>query len=132
MSGITGDFAALDGLIRQYGDAANAVTRALVVAAPKIQAQARANYASNKGPDGAAWPRNKDGTAPSLARPAAAVTFTASGDSIVGEAEEVLAYHQEGNDRLPRRPVFPDGAIPLAWQALIADALRAQLGDTQP
>ena len=129
-SGITGDFAALDAMIAKYDSAATALARALTVAAPKIQAAARANYASNRGPDGVKWPANKDGSMPSLARPASGVTFTADGNSIVGQAEDVLKYHQEGGGRLPRRPVFPDaGRLPLAWQAFIAEALRAQLGD---
>lgn len=133
MSGITGDFAQLDAIIAKYGAMGSAVTRALVVAAPKIQAQARANYASNKGPDGAPWAKNKDGTYPSLNRPAAGVTFTASGNSILGAAEDVLKYHQEGNDRLPRRPVFPDeGTIPDPWMVIINAALLDELGDTQP
>ena len=128
MSGITGDFAQLDAIIAKYGAMGNPVTRALTVAVPKIQAQARANYAANKGPDGAPWARNKDGTYPSLNRPAAGVTFTASGNSIVGSAEDVLQYHQDGNDRLPRRPVFPEpGTIPDPWMVLIEAALREEL-----
>ena len=130
-SGITGDgLEELEDMIARYDAAGTAVTRALRAAAPKIQAQCRTGYAENRGPDGVKWKPNKDGTYPSLSRPAALVTFTGEGDSIVGEGEDVLKYHQEGNEKLPRRPVFPEqGTIPASWEPIIEDALRVELGD---
>lgn len=128
MSGITGDFGELDAVIAQMAGLQKVTERAAQTAAPKIQALCRSLYASQKGPDGTPWKPNKDGSFPSLARPAANVTFTASGSSIVGEAEEVLAYHQRGNEKLPKRPVFPEpGTIPANWLPILDAALREEL-----
>ena len=127
-SGIKGDFAELARLVRFLGTVGEAPARALAQAAPKIQAKARAGYAAQKGPDGARWKRNKDGTYPSLARPAALITFEAEGTSLVGRGEDVLKYHQEGNEKLPKRPVFPEpGTIPANWQPILDAALREEL-----
>lgn len=129
-SGITGDFAELHELAARFGSAGGAPERALAAAAPKIQKLARANYAAQQGPDGTPWKRNKDGTYPSLARPAALVTFEAEGATLVGRGEDVLQYHQEGNEKLPRRPVFPErGTMPATWTAIIEGELRAELGE---
>ncbi|MFS8070778.1 MAG: hypothetical protein ACMG6S_30800 [Byssovorax sp.] len=129
-SGITGDLAELTRLVRFLETVGEAPARALAKAAPKIQAKARAGYAAQKGPDGARWKRNKDGTYPSLQRPAALVTFEAEGTTLVGRGEDVLQYHQEGNERLPRRAVFPEpGTLPPAWVDIVDGKLRAELGE---
>ena len=120
----------LDALIAHLGGLGGAVHRALRVAAPKIQAKCRAGYAKNVGPDGMKWKRNVDGTYPSLSRPAALVTFEADGDSLVGRGEDVLQYHQDGNDRLPRRAVFPeDGTLPASWEPILEAAFRKEVGE---
>lgn len=129
-SGIKGDSAALAKLVRFLGTVAEAPVRALAKAAPKIQAKARAGYAAQKGPDGARWKRNKDGTYPSLARPAALITFEAEGTTLVGRGEDVLKYHQEGNEKLPRRAPFPEpGVMPEPWIEIVDGKLRAELGE---
>ena len=130
-SGITGDFGELDELADRLRSAGEAPSRALAVAAPKIQAAARANYATQRGPDGAPWKINKNGKLPSLERPAALVTWSAENATLVGRAEDVLQYHQDGNEKLPRRPVFPEpGTLPDTWKAIVEGALRVELGDT--
>lgn len=129
MSGIVGDFAAFDALAAQLQAAKGATRRAAQTAAPKLQATARAQYAQGCGPDGTPWKPNKDGTFPSLARPASEIEFSASGKRIVAQADDVLRYHQEGNPKLPRRPVFPDEAegLPEPWRQVFEDAIRAEM-----
>lgn len=129
--GITGDFVELDAMIAHLDDigAGGALERALATAAPKIQALARTGYAAQQGPDGTAWKRNKDGSFPSLARPAALVTFEADGNTLVGRGEHVLQYHQDGNEKLPRRAVFPeDGDIPEPFATVINAELTREIG----
>lgn len=97
-------------------------------AAPEIQDAARAMYRSGVGPAGPHAPRKKDG-ALALQRPLSEVTFTASGDTIKGEAEDVLRYHQ-GPIRTapyPERKTFPSDGDPLpnTWQDAIEDAAES-------
>lgn len=131
MSGITGDFAELAALEAHLRGLAEAPARALTNAAPEIQRVARAGYAANRGPGGVSWPRNTSNNRyPSLERPAAGVTFSASGTTLLGEAEDVLKYHggPERNLKLPERAVFPaDGEIPPEWAAEVERALREEL-----
>jgi hypothetical protein len=128
-AGITGDWGELDAAIAHLDGLSGAVERAAAEAAPKIQALARAGYAAQQGADGTTWKRNKDGTYPSLARPAALVTFEADGKALVGRGEDVLQYHQDGNEKLPRRAVFPeDGDVPEPFAAELNAALAQEIG----
>lgn len=127
-TGISGDFAELDALIEHFDGLGGAVERALAVAAPQIQAKAREFYAGQKGADGTVWKTNKNGRLPSLERPAALVTFEADGKTLVGRGEAVLQYHQDGNEKLPRRAVFPDdGDIPDTFVPILGAALKEEI-----
>lgn len=94
-------------------------------AGPMIQATARAEYASGKGPAGQHAPRKKDG-AIALARPLSTVTFAGVGAEIRGSAEEVLRYHQGPivKAKYPERKTFPDRGDPLpdSWGEQIEKA----------
>lgn len=104
------------------GDLAGEIARE---AAPEIQSAARAMYAQGVGPSGAHAPRKKDG-ALALQRPLAAVTFSAQGDAIRGEAEDVLKYHQGPiyTAPYPERKTFPSEGeeLPGRWSDAIDDA----------
>jgi len=132
-SGIGGDFAELDATIAHLQGLAGAPARAVAAAAPKVLAVARKGYAANVGPGGVAWPRNTSNSRyPSLARPAAAVTFRADGSTIRASGEDVLKYHvgaeRGGNPVLPARAVFPrDGDMPPEWIAPVEEALRREV-----
>jgi hypothetical protein len=137
-SGLSGDLGELDRLADYLGGVAEAVPRIAATAAPKVQETARAEYAQNLGPSGV-WPRNTSNRRyPSLARPASGVTFTAEGERIRGEGEDVLRYHmggdQGGNPRLPKRAVFPDEGAPLpeAWAETIDEAAKVELEKGKP
>ena len=127
-TGITGGFDELDAMIAHLVGLDGAVERALAVAAPQIQTAARAGYAAQKGPDGTVWKTNKNGRLPSLERPAALVTFEADGKTLVGRGEDVLQYHQDGNEKLPRRAVFPEaGDIPEPFAVIIGAAINDEI-----
>lgn len=128
VSGITGDLAELDALIEHFDGLDGAVERALAVAAPQVQAVARALYAGQKGADGTVWKTNKNGRLPSLERPAALVTFEADGKTLMGRGEDVLQYHQDGNEKLPRRAVFPEnGDIPDTFATILGAAIKSEI-----
>jgi hypothetical protein len=130
MSGLTGSFAELDALIAYTAALETVTERVAQKVAPKIEALCRKNYADQKGPDGTAWKRNKDGTYPSLARPAGNVFFKAEGSTIIGVAEDLLRYHQTGSrdGKLPKRAVFPEeGTIPANWQVVIDKEMAAEI-----
>jgi hypothetical protein len=127
-SGITGDFDELAAMIAHFDGLKHAVERALVVAAPEIQAKARSLYAAQQAADGTPWKINKNKKVPSLERPAALVTFEADGKTLVGRGEDVLQYHQDGNEKLPRRAVFPeDGDIPDTFAPILGAALKDEI-----
>lgn len=128
-SGVTGDFAELDALEAALSSLGSAVPDAAQAAASSIQTIARGNYSAGRGPFGEEWARRKKDGALALARPGQTVTFAAIGVEIHGEAEPILQYHQDGNERLPQRRVFPDPGeeMPPAWSGAIETAMGAEL-----
>lgn len=128
MSGVTGSFFELDGLIAQFKRMGNATKQAAKKAAPKLAEVAQAQWQAGLAPDGTAWPPNKDGSVP-LTKLTSKIRFRASGESIVATGPDELQYHQEGSGNLPQRRVFPeDGApLPSAWQAVIDEAIAEEM-----
>lgn len=127
--GITGGMGELDKAIAQLEGLSTFGVDVADNAAQRITAIARADYAAGRGPNGEEWPRRKKDGAIALQRPAAAIEFVPIGESIQGVAEAVLEYHQEGNERLPRRKVFPDPgeAMPASWEKAIEDAATEEM-----
>lgn len=108
MAGVRG-IEALDALAGLLGNLeATLIREAVPPMAAEIGATAQAQWSAGKGPDGKAWPRNKDGSIP-LRTVTAAIRFVARGRRIVASADEVIQYHRE------KRPVFPEGDIPGPW-----------------
>lgn len=127
--GVTGDWAELDALEAALSSLGAAVPDAAQAAAAQIQTIARADYAAGRGPFGEEWKRRKKDGALALARPGQTVTFAAIGVEIHGEAEDVLQYHQDGNERLPVRKVFPNPGegMPPRWEAVVEQAMGAEM-----
>jgi hypothetical protein len=122
MSGITGDFDELEEAIYQLRNASTAVPRGLDRAAIEIQAMARSNYASERGPDGKKWAPNSDGSSSKLVALASQVTFKGQGNALVGEAPDALKYHTT------KRPVFPaQGTMPAPWLDIIEESIAEEL-----
>ena len=98
-------------------------------AAARIQADARAKYASGRSPDGKEWKRRKKDGALAMQRPAGTVEFYSDGQRIIGIAEDVFQYHLE------TRPPFPD-ELPPDWDKILEEehtkAFGAVLGKTTP
>lgn len=134
-TGLVGDLDALEQLAAYLDGLPDAAPRVAAAAAPQIQARAREGYAANRGPNGEEWPANTSNSRyPSLARPASGVTFTGQGAAIRGEGEDVLEYHQRGNERLPKRAVFPDegSPVPEAWAQEIDRAAAEEIERGRP
>lgn len=127
--GVTGDFAECEALESRLSSLGEAMPDAAQAAAARMQDIARSDYAAGRGPFGETWARRKKDGALALARPGQTVTFAAIGVEIHGEAEGILQYHQDGNERLPRRRVFPDAGegMPPAWEAAIEQAVVGEL-----
>lgn len=132
--GITGDFGELDKAIAAMEGLSSFGVDVADNAAKRITTIARADYAAGRGPNGEEWPRRKSDGAIALQRPAAAISFVPLGETIQGVAEAVLAYHQEGSDRLPKRKVFPDPgeAMPASWEKAIEDAAKEEMAKRAP
>ncbi|MFT3773008.1 MAG: hypothetical protein QM820_47095 [Minicystis sp.] len=128
MSGLTGSFFELDGLISKFKRMANVPKEAAKKAAPKLAAVAQAQWQAGLAPDGTSWPPNKDGSIP-LTKLTSKIKFRASGESIVATGPDELQYHQEGGGNLPQRRVFPEEGAPLppAWQKVLDDALTEEM-----
>lgn len=123
--GVSGDFGELDDLIRAFdGEALARDIRER--AAAKIGAVAAEQYARGAGPDGAAWPPNKDGSVP-LTGATSQIVFTATADGVQATGPDVLRYHEE------RRPVFPPaGELSAPWaaaaDAAVSEAIEERFG----
>lgn len=113
--GITGDFEALDELIKAF-DGQFLTRDILSRAAQKVGETAAAQYATGSGPDGAPWPPNRDGSVP-LRGATSEIVFTATEDGIKATGPDVLRYHEQ------TRPVFPPaGAMSAPWAAAAEQA----------
>ncbi len=123
MSGIDGDWAALDEAIARLAALGDGVGgRIASAASPKLEAVARAQWAAGVGPDGAAWPANRDGGVPIVAL-TQQITVEADGDTVVMSGPEELRPH------FAKRPVWPapgqDG--PAEWERPFEDAAREEI-----
>lgn len=113
----------LDRAIATLQALASAPARIAAAAAPQIAAVARGQWERGQGPDGAAWPPNRDGSVPLLPL-TGQIEFYAEGTTIVATGPDELVYHER------RRPVFPQGdTLPDAWAAALEAAARKEIGD---
>lgn len=124
---IKGDFAALNAAIRFLDKLPDTIRGdATKAAAQSIEGVARGQYAAGQGPDGQAWPRNKDGSI-SLQGPTKEITFSGSNGTIKITAPDVLQYHQE------KRPTLPQGnTLPAPWATAATKAIEKTLEDAAP
>lgn len=126
MSGVAG-VSRLEGLVdwlKALGPRARGAGMAAASAA--VEAVAKKEYASSKGPRGE-WPRRKADGAPPIQRPAAATTWSGKGGKIKAVGEQVLEHHRR------RRHVFPpNGQLPPSWLSAAEEALRRFLEKGTP
>lgn len=116
MAGVSG-IDKLDALVELLGNLEQTIAKEAVPAmAESIGSTAAGQWSSGRGPDGKAWPRNKDGSVPLLSV-TSAIRFVARGRRIVASADEVIQYHRE------KRPVFPEGDVPGPWLKAAEKAL---------
>jgi hypothetical protein len=127
-SGITDD-GELDELLLRLEAVAVVGDRLAEVAAPAIEQTAHMQAASGESPTGATWARRKKDGELALQRPALAIEVNGAGNALRAIGDDVLKYHQRGNDRLPVRKTLPDTGDPLppAWGAAADDAIAAAL-----
>jgi hypothetical protein len=124
---IKGDFDQLDQLATYFRNLGSlAKTQGVDAAAKAVGDVAKGQYAAGKGPDGQAWPRNKDGSIP-LQGPTSEIRFRGEGGAIKATAPDVLQYHQEN------RPVFPpNGQLSEPWIKAADRALQEVLEKEAP
>jgi hypothetical protein len=127
--GITGDFAELERTIAGLEAVAVVGDRLAEVAAPAIEQTAHMQAASGESPTGATWARRKKDGELALQRPALAIEVNGAGNALRAIGDDVLKYHQRGNDRLPVRKTLPDTGAPLppAWSAAADDSITTAL-----
>jgi len=106
------DLSELTRFANGLGATGSTIASALSKSAGQITSVARSGYAAGMSPDGDAWVPTKDGRL-AVQGPASKVVFAVRGTELVGTAPDVLTYHEE------TRPVFPRGAIPDAWDAIL-------------
>jgi len=90
-------------------------------------------FEQEQSPAGSRWARRKPptGSWPLLNKTGAmrgSIYASVLGAQIILHAgADYAGYHQSGTSRMPARPIFPDGALPANWAAVIDRAVRDAL-----
>lgn len=107
---MSGD-AELDAIIRKVKRIPTLVKEAAPDCAKAFGRAVNGELAQGHGPNGQAWPANKDGSAP-LPNAAGAVETTASGTTLICRIKKPYTFHDKGNGHVPRRQILPTGMFP--------------------
>ncbi len=133
MSGVTGDFGRLTGTIAALNKLSRVPSRVAAIAAPKLQAQVKADTAAGRDPYGRAYAPHTEATIrrwgkhPMLKLTGAGVASItvrpAAGAGIVFSADEHMKFAQGGTVNEPVRAIFPNNpSLPKSWRKILDKA----------
>lgn len=103
--------------------------------APELEKAARASAAAGGTPEGAAWKRTREGTAP-LRNAAAAIRAEVSGTNtavvtLILRGHHVFHHYGSKKRGLPKREILPKAEeLPEAWRKVIEKAAQARVQRT--
>ncbi len=137
MSGVTGDFRALDALISKLGKLGPEVRReCAAVFAEQLGTLVSEGFDKAEAPDGAPWaplaPRTIARRRKRSARPLLDTGRLRNSVAITSDAEGVYlstpvvyaATHQHGRGAIPARPFLPGDPLPSAWATALEETAR--------